>query len=236
MLFGERMIKIRPHSRLDPALIPEAPDLSFEHGLWQAGVNYVAGIDEAGRGALAGPVAAAAVILPSGPIAKEGGLETLLTGVRDSKQMTPSQRCECADRIRLHALAWAVGMASAGEIDRLGIVPATRLAVQRALDALSLTPQHLLLDYLILSENPTPHTSLIKGDCRSLSIAAASVLAKTNRDAVMMELDACYPGYGLAQHKGYGTAAHHQALSRLGPSAIHRSSFAFKIPETDEPG
>ena len=134
MLFGGRMIKIRPHSRLDPALVPEVPDLSFEYSLWQAGVSFVAGIDEAGRGALAGPVAAAAVILPSGPIAKEGGLETLLTGVRDSKQMTPSQRCECADRIRLHALAWAVGMASAEEIDCLGIVSATRLARARRTD------------------------------------------------------------------------------------------------------
>lgn len=218
------MIKIRPNSRLDPALVPDVPDLSFEHGLWQAGIRIIAGIDEAGRGALAGPVAAAAVILPPDVIE----LSSLLSGVRDSKQMSAEQRLECAVRIRLHALACAVGMSSAEEIDRLGIVPATRLAVQRALDGLSFIPEHLLLDYLVLPENSTPHTALIKGDCRSLSVAAASVLAKTSRDAIMVEIDACYPGYGLAQHKGYGTAAHRQAISRLGLSAIHRSTFTIK--------
>jgi len=242
------MIQNRPRSRLDPSLLPAAPDLSFEHGLWQAGVQVVAGIDEAGRGALAGPVAAAAVILPSEyvekgvgfsagsavSLSKTIGLERLLAGVRDSKQMTAAQRCECAGRIRQHALAWAVGMASAQEIDLLGIVPATRLAVQRALDSLALEPQHLLLDYLVLPENSLPHTALIKGDCRSLSIAAASVLAKTSRDALLVELDACYPGYGLAQHKGYGTTAHRRAIDRLGPSAIHRSTFTFKRSEVDE--
>jgi ribonuclease HII len=213
--------------------VPDVPDLTFEHGLWQAGVQFVAGIDEAGRGALAGPVAAAAVILPPDtsqpgiPVSKDG-LEKLLCGVRDSKQMTAEQRCECSVRIRRHALAWAVGMASSEEIDLLGIVPATRLAMQRALDNLTLIPDHLLLDYLILPENSTPHTALIKGDCRSLSIAAASVLAKTSRDALMVELDACYPGYGLAQHKGYGTIVHRQAISRLGSSAIHRSTFTIK--------
>lgn len=235
------MIKNRPRSRLDPSLLPAAPDLSFEHGLWQAGVQVVAGIDEAGRGALAGPVAAAAVILlpENGQTVSpsmNNGMERLLAGVRDSKQMTAAQRSECAGRIRQHALAWAVGMASAQEIDRLGIVPATRLAVQRALDSLSLEPQHLLLDYLVLPENPLPHTALIKGDCRSLSIAAASVLAKTSRDALLVELDACYPGYGLAQHKGYGTVAHRRAVAHLGLSAIHRSTFTFKSSEAYENG
>jgi ribonuclease HII len=218
------MIKLRSNSRLDPALVPDSPDLTFEYGLWQAGLRIVAGIDEAGRGALAGPVAAAAVILPPETI----DLRNLLSGVRDSKQMTAEQRFECAGRIRRYALACAVGMSSAEEIDRLGIVPATRLAVQRALDGLSFLPEHLLLDYLILPENCTPHTALIKGDCRSLSIAAASVLAKTSRDVLMVELDTCFPGYGLSQHKGYGTFAHRQAISRLGLSAIHRSTFTIK--------
>lgn len=223
------MIKNSPRSRLDPSLLPVAPDLSFEHALWQAGVQVVAGIDEAGRGALAGPVAAAAVILAPGK-------EHFLDGVRDSKQMTALQRCEYAVRIRRHALAWSVGMASAQEIDLLGIVPATRLAIQRTLGSLGMEPQHLLLDYLILPENPLPHTALIKGDCRSLSIAAASVLAKTSRDALLVELDACYPGYGLAQHKGYGTAAHRRAIDRLGLSAIHRSTFTFKRVDVNELG
>jgi ribonuclease HII len=119
-----------------------------------------------------------------------------------------------------------VGFARAEEIDQMGIVPATRLAAWRALESLSHPPTHLLLDYLFLTEVTIPQTALIKGDCRSLSIAAASVLAKTSRDALMRELDLTYPGYGFAAHKGYGTRAHREALQRLGPSPVHRLSFA----------
>jgi ribonuclease HII len=201
--------------------LPASPGLDFEQALWEAGVRLVAGIDEAGRGPLAGPVAAAAVILPADPQVAER-----LEGVRDSKQMSPRARQAARPLILAQAVTWGVGFASVQEIDRLGIQPATRLAASRALEALSVQPAHLLLDCLFLRELEYPQTSLIKGDRRSLSIAAASVLAKTTRDALMLELDQQYPGYGLAAHKGYGTPAHRQAIQRLGACPIHRQSFA----------
>jgi len=200
--------------------LPPGPDLTFERALWASGVRLVAGIDEAGRGPLAGPVAAAAVILPDDP-----QVIAWLSGVRDSKQLSPSARQAARQKVIAIALGWGVGFASAEEIDGLGILPATYLAAHRALAELALQPEHLLLDYLFLRELALPQTSLIKGDCRSLSIAAASVLAKTARDALMLELDAQYPGYGLAAHKGYATDVHRQAIRRLGPCPIHRRSF-----------
>jgi ribonuclease HII len=196
------------------------PDLSYEFSLWQSGVARVAGLDEAGRGAWAGPVAAAAVIL-----SPASDLVTRLDGVRDSKQMTPAQRARAAEVIRAVALAWGVGFASAQEIDALGILPATRLAMQRALAQLDLAPDHLLLDAVRLPGVALPQTALIKGDCRVLSIAAASVLAKTERDRWMVKLEVEFPGYSFARHKGYGTAVHRQALESLGPCAEHRASF-----------
>ena len=216
-----------PSRKFDPQLIPASPGLSFELPLWSAGLKLVAGLDEAGRGALAGPVAAAAVILPASP-------EILLAlhGVRDSKQMTPAQRQVWAERLTMQALCYGVGFASHQEIDACGIVPATRLAMQRALSQLFLSPQHLLLDFLDLPDLPIPQTCLVKGDRRSLSIAAASVLAKTARDALMRQLDTQYPGYGFAVHKGYGTLAHRRALQALGPSLIHRSTFHLKNPQS----
>lgn len=204
----------------DLSLLPPVPDLSFELALWEAGLSAVAGIDEAGRGALAGPVAAAAVILPP-----EAGMVMCLKGVRDSKQMTPSQREAAREKILQYAVTWGVGFATAEEIDQMGILPATRLAACRALGRLTPPPAHLLLDYLFLPEIPLPQTALIKGDCRSLSIAAASILAKTSRDALLRELEQTYPGYGFASHKGYGTQAHREALQRLGVSPVHRLSF-----------
>jgi ribonuclease HII len=198
-----------------------APDLSFEQPLWDAGCLFIAGIDEAGRGALAGPVTAAALVLPANPV-----VQGVLWGVRDSKQLTPSQRMVWAEVIRSQAVAFALGSASAQEIDRLGIAPAVRLAALRAVQGLGLVPGHLLVDFLRLPEIDLPQTPIVKGDQRSLSIAAASILAKTARDALMRTLDSQYPGYGLASHKGYGTLAHCQALQRLGPSPIHRLTFA----------
>jgi ribonuclease HII len=124
------------------------------------------------------------------------------------------------------ALAWGVGYASEREIDQYGILPATRLAAHRALSLLAVSPQHLLLDYLFLPDEPTPQTSLIKGDERSLSIAGASILAKTGRDALLLQMELDYPGYGFAAHKGYATRAHLQALRELGPCPTHRMSFA----------
>ena len=206
--------------KFDRARLPKAPDFQFEIHLWGQGCRRIAGIDEAGRGALAGPVAAAALIFPD-----NAGLAKELQGVRDSKQMTPQDRSRWAARLRELCAAWGVGFASAEEIDELGIAPATRLAAQRAVACLSIQPDHLLVDYLRLPEIPTPQTALVKGDQRSLSIAAASILAKTTRDALLCELEALHPGYGLAQHKGYGTLAHRLVLERMGPSPIHRRSF-----------
>ncbi|HVN54980.1 MAG TPA: ribonuclease HII [Anaerolineaceae bacterium] len=206
--------------KFDLGLLPPAPDLRFELELWAAGVGLVGGVDEAGRGCWAGPVSAAAVIFPP-----DSSLVETLEGVRDSKQMTPDEREERAPRIRARALGWGVGFASAAEIDEIGIVPATRLAARRALEKLPLPPQYLLIDYLDLPEIAIPQMPLVKGDARSLSIAAASVLAKTARDALMVELDREYPGYGFARHKGYGTPEHQETLRRLGPCAIHRTSF-----------
>jgi ribonuclease HII len=214
--------------KLDSSLIPPCPNLAYEIQLWEGGVQDVAGVDEAGRGALAGPVAAGAVILPADP-----DLMNRLNGVRDSKQMTPAERELWAEQIKRTARAYAVGFAGHQEIDALGIVPATRLAVKRALRALRLLPQHLLVDFLELPEMDIPQTNLVKGDQRSLSIAAASILAKTERDALLRQLDRVYPGYGFAQHKGYGTSAHLFALGRLGPSPIHRLSFAHMNPPAE---
>lgn len=208
-------------SRIDPALIPSAPGLEFEKGFWDAGLSLIAGVDEAGRGALAGPVAAAAVILPP----QESIAQDLL-GVRDSKEMSPNLRATWALRIQVACLTYGVGFASSEEIDAIGIIPATRLAAQRAIVLLTPLPEHLLLDYLFIPDSPLPQTSLIKGDARSLSIAAASVLAKTSRDAVMLKKDQQFPGYGFAAHKGYGTVAHRQAIAHLGATSIHRLTFA----------
>lgn len=196
------------------------PTLEFEKHLWKDGFAHLAGIDEAGRGALAGPVSAAAVILP-----RDAHLARTLNRVRDSKQMIPQEREMWAPRIRAAALAWGVGFASATEIDALGIVTATKLAAARALGSLSLNPDYLLTDYLLFPELELPQTALVKGDQRSLSVAAASVLAKTARDAIMREAEAQYPGYGFARHKGYGTQVHRSAVRRLGLCPIHRRSF-----------
>jgi ribonuclease HII len=203
------------------AFMKDSPDLFFESLFWKEGLNHVAGMDEAGRGALAGPVAVGVVILPA-----DAALLSTLKGVRDSKQMTPRERARLAPCIQVTALTWAVGLASAGEIDTLGIVRAVQLAGLRAFASLTLTPDFLLCDFrLSLPEIEIPQMALVKGDQKSLSIAAASVLAKTTRDALMCELDIEYSGYALARHKGYGTAAHRLAISRLGLTDIHRRSF-----------
>lgn len=200
------------------------PDLTYETNLWPY-YRHIAGLDEAGRGALAGPVAAGAVILPH----DKASLLRVLDGVRDSKQMTPLERESLAPRIKEVALTWSVGFASAEEIDSQGIVPATRLAALRALYGLTLTPQYLLTDFrLELPQLDISQTALVKGDALCLSIAAASVLAKTARDQLMCELDLHYQGYGLGKHKGYGTQAHRSAMKRLGISAVHRKTFQVK--------
>jgi ribonuclease HII len=202
-----------------------SPDTFFESQLWDSGLLHVAGLDEAGRGALAGPVAVGAIILPN----DQALLSGTLTGVRDSKQMTPLERESLVPRIKEVALTWKVAFASADEIDTLGIVHATRLAALRALNGLSLSPQYLLTDFrLELPQLDISQTALVKGDALCLSIAAASVLAKSTRDELMCELDMHYRGYELRKHKGYGTQAHRLAMKRLGISPIHRKTFQVK--------
>ncbi len=201
-----------------------SPDLSHEKKLWLA-YKYVAGLDEAGRGALAGPVCVGVVILPD----DNPHLMRTLSGVRDSKQLTPRKRDQFVPRIKEIARAWGIGFASADEIDSLGIVPATRLAACRALEAMSFLPDFLLTDFrLELPELDVSQTALVKGDQRSLSIASASILAKTARDTLIVELDPQYPQYGFLRHKGYGTLAHRRMIAKLGFSPIHRKTFQIK--------
>ena len=178
--------------------------------------SYIAGVDEVGRGPLAGPVVTAAVILdPAHPIA----------GLADSKKLTETQREALAPIIKERALAWSLGRAEVDEIDNLNILQATMLAMQRAVAGLSIAPTHALVDGNRAPELPCSVTTIIKGDQKEPAISAASILAKVARDNEMVALDAEFPGYGLAQHKGYPTAQHRAALIELGASPIHRQSF-----------
>ncbi|MFC4487366.1 MULTISPECIES: ribonuclease HII [Tepidiphilus] len=179
--------------------------------------GYLCGVDEAGRGPLAGPVVAAAVILPPG---------ASLSGLNDSKKLSPSRRERLAAEIRASALAWAVAEASASEIDEWNILRATLRAMARAVAALPLVPDEVLVDGNRAPELEVPVRTIIGGDALEPAIMAASILAKTHRDARLVALDRRYPGYGFARHKGYGTAAHLAALARLGPCPEHRRSFA----------
>jgi ribonuclease HII len=198
------------------------PTLDEEHRLLCAGHLTIAGLDEAGRGAWAGPVSAAAVILPLG----DPMLPDRLRGVCDSKLCTARQREAFYERISQVAISWAAILVPASRIDETGIVPSTRQAMREAIARLDPPPNALLIDALKLPTIPLPARSLIKGDLKSLTIACASILAKVTRDREMVALDALYPGYGFAQHKGYGTPQHRQALHSLGPIGIHRWSFA----------
>lgn len=207
--------------KIDPALIPTMPTLEFENALYLAGCRWVAGVDEAGRGCLAGPVLAAVVILP-----RDRRSLQAISGVQDSKQLAPQIRENLRQEIEAHSQAYALGSASNWEVDEYGIVPATRLAIQRALENLPVVPDHLLVDYLVLPEISLTQTRLVKGDARSQSIAAASILAKTYRDDLMIKMADLYPQYGFDQNKGYGTQQHRRALQESGPCALHRRSFA----------
>ena len=185
-------------------------------------LTHIAGIDEAGRGALAGPVVAAAVILPL-----NNTIETILHGVNDSKQLTARKRETLFDLICEHALAYGIGQQPASVIDEIGILPANKLAMQTAVSQLSPTPQFLLIDGRIrLPQLNIPQKAIVRGDSQSLSIAAASILAKVTRDRIMCELDGQFPRYGFAQHKGYGTELHRAAIAQHGPCIQHRHSFA----------
>ena len=197
------------------------PTFELEEGVFNHGYSRAAGIDEAGRGPLAGPVVAAAVILPSGQ-----PYPLWLRLVDDSKKLTPQQRRDTLEHIESGASAIGVGSASPVEIDSKGIVEATKAAMLRAIDDLPVRPEYLLIDFVELPEYGLPYRSEIRGDSLCYSIAAASIVAKVTRDRLMQEADAAYPGYGFSRHKGYGTPEHLRLLALRGPSPIHRRSFS----------
>jgi ribonuclease HII len=189
-----------------------------EQALRYHGFRTIAGVDEVGRGALFGPVVAAAVILPERTTLAKAGL-------KDSKQMTQQDRERLDRRIRKVALAVSIAEVDAETIDRVNIYQATRMAMLLAVEGLGLAPDYLIIDAMHI-DHPCPQTKLFYGDALCLSIAAASVVAKVRRDALMRELNIIHPGYGLAAHKGYGTPEHRRALTQLGPSPLHRKTFA----------
>ena len=199
--------------------------LEFERDLWSREFTLVAGVDEAGRGPLAGPVVAAAVVFPANW--GSGGFDERLTDLNDSKQLTEAQRENFFQIITTHPdLNYAIAIVDAPTIDRINILQATHRAMNEALAKLQPQPQHVLVDGRPVKSMTLPPTALVKGDSRSYSIAAASVLAKVTRDRMMLEFDTKFPDYGFAEHKGYGTPQHLAAIQKLGPCAIHRMSFA----------
>lgn len=199
-------------------LISAAPldTLMFEKTAYNNGFTFVAGIDEAGRGPLAGPVMAAAVILPAG---------LSIVGVDDSKKLTPDKREKLFKIIMEQALSIGVGIIGPAEIDQINILQATRRAMLTAVHQLSTQPDYLLIDGISTIDSSVPQKTIKKGDSLSHSIAAASIIAKVTRDRFMIEMDVKYPGYGFAGHKGYGSAAHLEAIRKIGPSPIHRLTF-----------
>ena len=189
---------------------------AFELACQRSGYKQIAGIDEAGRGALAGPVIAAAIILP---------LNCNIDSLRDSKQLTPKQRDRLADEIYRVALSVGIGAADNRTVDRLNVLKATLLAMQNAIEKLTLQPDYLLVDGINFPATDIPGEAIPKGDSRSYSVAAASIIAKTTRDRIMIELDRAYPHYGFQKHKGYPTSQHRQAIAQFGASDIHRRTF-----------
>jgi ribonuclease HII len=190
--------------------------LKYESELWSQGFNFIAGVDEAGVGPMAGPVVAGAVVLPR---------DYKLRALDDSKKLDEATRRELARRIKADAVTWAVGVAQVEEIDDLNIYHAGLLAMRRAVEGLSSKPDFILVDARIIPDCALPQRGIVRGDSLSACIAAASVIAKTARDSMMIELDEQYPGYGFAGHKGYSTPRHFDALRRLGASPIHRRSY-----------
>ena len=226
-----------PRSPKTPIPLPARPDWETERGCHVQGYALVAGCDEVGRGAWAGPLVAGAVIFPPALAAHVDDTAppadpalarawTDLAPVRDSKQLTPKMREHLAVRIRQHALAVGIGLVSPGLGDRIGWGAANRLALVRAVRALAVPPDYLLLDAFGLPGLAVPQLPLIKGDARCISIAAASIVAKVYRDRLMVAAHADYPAYDFATHKGYGTAVHAAALEAAGPSPLHRRTFA----------
>jgi len=188
----------------------------FERAAWRRGLTRVAGVDEAGRGPLAGPVVAAAVILPPG---------TVIDGVDDSKRIDLGERSRLYDAIRSRAAAWGVGIVDPATIDRINILEATRAAMRAALIALDVEPELVLTDFVEVGGIDWPQRNLIRGDQRSATVAAASIIAKVTRDRLMEEADREFPQYGFARHKGYATEQHRGAIERHGPCPLHRRTF-----------
>jgi ribonuclease HII len=203
------------------------PTWDFERELYAKGHRLIAGVDEAGRGAWAGPLVAGAVILPH-PDTLNGASELAegLAELRDSKMLSPEVRERLLGLIEQAAVAVGVGIVSSSLIDVIGIGPANRLAWVRALRSMVIRPDHLLLDAFKLPAMRMPQKSIIRGDSACISIAAASIVAKVTRDKIMREMDACNPGWGFSQHKGYGTRLHSASIERLGVAPVHRKSFA----------
>lgn len=187
-----------------------------ENELRAQGCKYICGVDEVGRGPLAGPVVTAAVILPA---------DFSILGVDDSKKLTPKKRDELFDQIKEAAVCWAIGRREPDVIDQINILEATKAAMMDAIMSLEIKPDHVLIDAVHLKDLTIPQTDIIKGDANSVSIAAASILAKVTRDREMVEMDAIYPGYAFASNKGYGTKAHYEGLAKKGPCPIHRKTF-----------
>lgn len=207
-----------------PAARLVSPGLTVELMLWRRGLRVVAGVDEAGIGPLAGPVVAAAVILPW--VSSQDEADRIFPdGVRDSKTLTRKAREQLDAAIRRVALGVGIGMVDVAEIDRINIYHAGRKAMYLAISQLPQIPEYVLIDGRPLSDLPCPHTAFVKGDRTVYTIAAASIVAKVYRDRLMTELDKHYPEYGFAQHMGYSTPAHRTALRRFGPSPVHRRSF-----------
>ena len=203
--------------------LTEAEEFSRQEGLWtiekekySQGYTYVAGIDEAGRGPLAGPVFAACVILPKGCI---------ISGINDSKKLSPKKRDELFDIICEKALCYNISSVDEKTIDEINILNATYLAMNRAVEGMKIQPDFVLIDGNSIKDMTIPHQTVVKGDSKSISIAAASILAKVSRDRLMLEYDKKYPEYGFAAHKGYGTKAHYEAIEKFGICEIHRRSF-----------
>lgn len=188
----------------------------YERELQQQGVTLVAGVDEVGRGPLAGPVVAAAVILP---------VEFSVLGIDDSKKLSEKKREELYDKILEHCICYALGIVDHQDIDRINILQATRLAMQLAIEGLGVQPEHVLIDALVLPAVPLPQTGIIRGDSASVSIAAASIIAKVTRDRMMQDFHQQYPGYCFDRNKGYGTREHYEGIRRQGLCGIHRRTF-----------
>lgn len=202
-----------------------SPDLAFEYEAYRQGYRYIAGVDEVGRGCLAGPVVAAAVILPAGLI---------IDGVNDSKRLTPSKRESLFEVINQRAVTTGIGIVENEDIDRINILRATIQAMEMAVKNLKILPDYLLIDAVTLSNLGIPQRSIIKGDMLSVSIAAASIVAKVTRDRLMARQHVLFPAYDFISNKGYGTRDHIHRLRRYGPSAIHRRSFLKRILTDEE--